>query len=479
MHPSVALKHLSGSRANTVDNLTLPPQREITFGRDPECHVRYNETDELVSRKHLKIVATDEQPIRYMVVDLGSRNGTFVNRKRVFGAVVLLPGWRVQLGADGPEFEFLSGSLKASTQRSARHDRRLVFSKGALMVLLLAAVVVAGYAAWPQVEPFWRDWRNAQVARERSERFAAPAALASIAGVEAEWNVFDKETGARLAHAYIPNERRSKAARVPLVEGAPATLPAFVLGADRKIEPLLVPAKSVYAGRAAGGKWKSKGVIVSETGSVLSATPSRPPWNVARRWTAEESAGALLVLHSRKITQVVPLAASQFPHWAPAESGFFADQLPPDMQGDVHGREISRSDLQVEVTANIAVSGRSLEAKRTAESSGIWLAAVQTGGALANVRVPRLADGAITPKTGQQVWVAGDQLEAGEIQHAPAEGLMELRTSRCSEGGVVFDRDNRVLALCIPDARSKTGAGVAVPIRNGLALLSGVANGHR
>src|SRR4051794_33247651 len=103
MQVRLTLKHLSGSRANEKDNLALPPEREIILGRDPDCHVRYHEADDLVSRKHLKIVATDEQPVRYMVVDLGSRNGTFVNRQRVFGAVLLLPGSHVQLGAGGPE----------------------------------------------------------------------------------------------------------------------------------------------------------------------------------------------------------------------------------------------------------------------------------------------------------------------------------------------------------------------------------------
>src|SRR5262245_52597746 len=106
MQDRLALKHLSGSKADTVDNLALPPERAITFGRDPECHVQYDEADERVSRKHLKIVATNEQPVRYMVVDLGSRNGTYVNEQRVFGAALLPPGGRVQLGADGPAFEF-------------------------------------------------------------------------------------------------------------------------------------------------------------------------------------------------------------------------------------------------------------------------------------------------------------------------------------------------------------------------------------
>src|SRR6188472_1739950 len=106
MQLRLTLKHLSGGRVNKHDILVLPPGREIVLGRDPKCDVRYDETDDLVSRRHLKIVATEESPVRYMVIDLGSLNGTFVNRQRVFGAVPLLPGGHAQLGAAGPEFEF-------------------------------------------------------------------------------------------------------------------------------------------------------------------------------------------------------------------------------------------------------------------------------------------------------------------------------------------------------------------------------------
>src|SRR5215831_18206133 len=131
-----AITHLSGSKAKTVERLTLPPEREITFGRDRDCRVRYDEADDLVSRKHLKIVATDENPVRYMVVDLGSRNGTFVNRQRVFGAVHLAPGGRVQLGAGGPEFEFQLDAERA--RRPWSRALKLRFAKGTLVMILLA-----------------------------------------------------------------------------------------------------------------------------------------------------------------------------------------------------------------------------------------------------------------------------------------------------------------------------------------------------
>src|SRR5215813_12562267 len=106
MHHRLVITHLSGSRVNRIDRLELPPERKVTFGRDADCHVRYGEDDDLVSRKHLRIIATDEKVVRYMVVDLGSRNGTFIDRQRVFGAASLAPGARIQLGAGGPEFEF-------------------------------------------------------------------------------------------------------------------------------------------------------------------------------------------------------------------------------------------------------------------------------------------------------------------------------------------------------------------------------------
>jgi hypothetical protein len=121
MQIRLTLKHLSGSRVNKHDILVVPPEREIVLGRDPKCHVQYEETDELVSRRHLKIVATEEKPVRYMVIDLNSLNGTFVNRQRVFGAVQLLPGGHVQLGAAGPEFEF---GVTAQQVRGLQSKRR-------------------------------------------------------------------------------------------------------------------------------------------------------------------------------------------------------------------------------------------------------------------------------------------------------------------------------------------------------------------
>jgi hypothetical protein len=474
MQHRLAIRHLSGGTVSTIETLVLPPEREITFGRDRDCHVRYDEADDLVSRKHLKIVATDERPVRYMVVDLGSRNGTFVNRQRVFGAVILLPGARIQLGAAGPEFEFQVDTEEAGKGGTPKPW----FAKGVLVAFLLVAAGAAGYAARSRTALLWRDWHTARAERPTKPGFTPAAALASVASVEGEWSVFDKQSARRLARAYIANERVSHAERVPLLEGAPARLPAFVVGPGRRIEPLLVAAGTAQAGQAVGGKWTSKGVIVSQTGALLIAAPDQRSWNAGCHWTAGESAGALLVLESQTIAQVVPLAAAQFPPCAPDQPGFFAEQLPEALHGDVRGRRVSGGDLRIAVTTYINASGQTLKAGLVGESSGIWFASTQSGIPLAGIRVPPFDRDATRLNSGQPVWVVGREIEAGELRNTTGEDRIALWGARCREGGVVFDQDGRVLALCIPDSHLSTQASLAIPIRRGLVLLGGITDGQ-
>ena len=54
------------------------------IGRSPDCHVFLD--DVTVSRRHAEIVREDDN--RYVIRDLGSLNGTFVNRHRIESAVL-------------------------------------------------------------------------------------------------------------------------------------------------------------------------------------------------------------------------------------------------------------------------------------------------------------------------------------------------------------------------------------------------------
>ena len=103
----IVLKHLSGSKANQVEEFPLAHVKELILGRDPSSTVKYDpDRDDLVGRQHAKITQDPNDPSQFIVSDLNSRNGTFLNRQRITGTVRVNPGDVVQLGPGGPEFVF-------------------------------------------------------------------------------------------------------------------------------------------------------------------------------------------------------------------------------------------------------------------------------------------------------------------------------------------------------------------------------------
>jgi len=73
---------------------------ETLLGRSPYCSIVLN--DNLVSRQHAVIHVTRDG---VYIEDLGSRNGTRVNRVPVNGQQPLYPGDRIQIGAQLIEIE--------------------------------------------------------------------------------------------------------------------------------------------------------------------------------------------------------------------------------------------------------------------------------------------------------------------------------------------------------------------------------------
>jgi hypothetical protein len=103
----ILIRHLSGARASQVDEFPAAETSEILVGRDPDASVRFDPgRDDLVSRQHLKIVRDPESADEFAVVDLQSRNGTFLNRQRVYAPARLVHNDVIQLGPAGPEFRF-------------------------------------------------------------------------------------------------------------------------------------------------------------------------------------------------------------------------------------------------------------------------------------------------------------------------------------------------------------------------------------
>ncbi len=81
-------------RSGPTPGVTFPLDGDqITIGRDSTNGVAINDAE--VSRKHARMVF---QGGKYVIEDLGSTNGTFVNGQRLAGPVVLKAGDVISLG---------------------------------------------------------------------------------------------------------------------------------------------------------------------------------------------------------------------------------------------------------------------------------------------------------------------------------------------------------------------------------------------
>ena len=103
----ILIKHQTGSKANQTEAFSLADFISITFGRDSSVEVKYDpDRDDLVSRQHARITRESNNPGQFILTDLNSRNGTFVNKSRINSPYHLNHGDQVQFGVGGPELVF-------------------------------------------------------------------------------------------------------------------------------------------------------------------------------------------------------------------------------------------------------------------------------------------------------------------------------------------------------------------------------------
>ncbi|MFN0180658.1 MAG: FHA domain-containing protein [Gemmatimonadales bacterium] len=95
-----------------------------TIGRDPAAEVRFDpEQDIEVSIRH---AAVFKQGGGFLIRDLGSTNGTFLNGARVRGDRPLEVGDVIQLGPSGPRIEFGAATTPPHAARNAGTDHAAV-----------------------------------------------------------------------------------------------------------------------------------------------------------------------------------------------------------------------------------------------------------------------------------------------------------------------------------------------------------------
>ncbi|MCA9767910.1 MAG: diguanylate cyclase, partial [Gemmatimonadetes bacterium] len=114
----VILRHLKGSKTGTTEEFPLASVSELTLGRDPIAQVRFDaDKDDLVGRQHARIVRDPNDPVRFTLTDLNSRNGTFLNNDRLSDVRPLAIGDKVKLGTTTVMRMSLAGEPEAHYAR--------------------------------------------------------------------------------------------------------------------------------------------------------------------------------------------------------------------------------------------------------------------------------------------------------------------------------------------------------------------------
>ena len=190
------IRFLSGARSGQVETFQ---KGYLELGRNPLADLRFDADRDLdVSSQHAAII---RQGSAFVVRDLGSRNGTFVNGTRAMGDTPLRDGDVLGFGKHGPTLEFhvieadvaddVSPATRASPARGstdvriaaevARQTQGLRLTTKVLLALLLAS---AGGFAWVQ----WKNGRNAREIAELQARADSlnSEALRLMAGFQTE-----------------------------------------------------------------------------------------------------------------------------------------------------------------------------------------------------------------------------------------------------------------------------------------------------
>jgi RsiW-degrading membrane proteinase PrsW (M82 family) len=106
------LRYLQPNGLASLEFYPLSFDGEVKIGREPTCQIALDSSKHTgVSRVHARIFPMADVPYCWVIDDLKSSNGTYVNNQRLHGQRVLQEGDRISLGRHGPRFVFECLSL--------------------------------------------------------------------------------------------------------------------------------------------------------------------------------------------------------------------------------------------------------------------------------------------------------------------------------------------------------------------------------
>ncbi len=145
------VEHLSGSKKGQIEQFDGD---RIAIGRNPTNTLQFDPAVDLdVSGDHAQLTVGDDG--RFMLTDLGSKNGTYLNGTKIAGSVPVEPGSKIQFGKGGPEvrIHYTPGPKKAGATRmllaqvqqdlELQKARAAESKKKAIIIAVVAVLVIA------------------------------------------------------------------------------------------------------------------------------------------------------------------------------------------------------------------------------------------------------------------------------------------------------------------------------------------------
>ncbi|MBD2700457.1 trypsin-like peptidase domain-containing protein [Spirosoma sp. BT702] len=384
------IRHLTGTKANQVEEFDYKKHNELTFGRAATNVVRFDpERDSAVSREHGKIVRESGKQFVFTLVDNNSRNGIFVNKSRIAGSTQIQPGDEIQLGQGGPVFQFdlnprpaelmmstrvvdipesfkpttelmltepVGGSQendlamppkvglgKQTVERMMNTERRktnksVFLSVSALLVLLSGLAFMLKDKIKPETVHVHHHEKTEVVKAANNGLSAEQIAstnTSKIVFIEFGYKLIHTNTGDDIYHEYMP---------IKLPDGRIVNKAIYIETAQGKIEPLLGLKRNVAVGKPIAMAGASgTGFVVSPQGHIMTNRHVAAAWNSYYSFPQDAFPGILLV-EGAKGWEISAQPVQEF-RWVPSETQFFGKK-------PMSGKLIEGVNTYMDVTFN-------------------------------------------------------------------------------------------------------------------------------